>query len=197
MSVHLINLLQYLLPGLVAAAMFYGLTPHSKPAPFERIISALVFTFFVTATGEAASWIPLLSDSAKTSVALLIIAVVIGGAAAVCANYDIPHCWLRNLRLTDQMGGPSEWSAAFSDRKGTYIILNLKDGRRIVGWPEVWPDSPRGGHFLLTDYEWIENGGESSKKRTGDSSILINAESVDMVEFIVSNKGEQNEPERN
>ena len=34
----LIDILTYLLPGLVAAATFYALTSHPKPGTFERIV---------------------------------------------------------------------------------------------------------------------------------------------------------------
>ena len=199
----LIDLLQYLLPGFVAAAIFYEFTPYPKPAPFERVIGALVFTFFVTAIGDAASQIPAFSESAKTPLASLIIAILAGGIAAGCANYDIPHCWLRNLRLTDQMGGPSEWSFVFSDmaKRDAYIILNLEDGKRIYGWPRIWPDSPNNGHFLLVDYNWLANPPESGEGEKNDeesqsspnATIFIDAQAVNMVEFLPLQEATKNE----
>ncbi|MDP9620179.1 hypothetical protein [Stenotrophomonas geniculata] len=43
------TLLTYLLPGFLAAWVFYGLTSHPKPPQFERTVEALVFTFAVQA----------------------------------------------------------------------------------------------------------------------------------------------------
>ena len=43
------TLLTYLLPGFLAAWVFYGLTSHPKPPQFERTVEALVFTFVVQA----------------------------------------------------------------------------------------------------------------------------------------------------
>jgi len=42
-----IALLSYLLPGFLAAWVLYGLTSNPKPAQFERVIEALILTFFI------------------------------------------------------------------------------------------------------------------------------------------------------
>lgn len=42
-----VSILTFLLPGFVAAAVFYSLTSHTKPSAFERIVQALIFTIFV------------------------------------------------------------------------------------------------------------------------------------------------------
>ena len=42
-----VKILAFLLPGFVAAAVFYSLTSHPKPSQFERVVQALVFTAIV------------------------------------------------------------------------------------------------------------------------------------------------------
>ena len=44
-----VTLLQYLLPGFVAAWVFYGFTSFPKPSQFERVVQALIFTIFIQA----------------------------------------------------------------------------------------------------------------------------------------------------
>jgi len=39
-----VAILAFLLPGFVAAAIFYSLTSYPRPGAFERIVSALIFT---------------------------------------------------------------------------------------------------------------------------------------------------------
>ena len=39
-----LNLIYALMPGFVAAWIFYGLTAHPQKTPFERTIQALIFT---------------------------------------------------------------------------------------------------------------------------------------------------------
>ena len=43
-SSEVVGVLTFLLPGFVAAAIFYSLTSHPKPGAFDRVIQALIFT---------------------------------------------------------------------------------------------------------------------------------------------------------
>ncbi len=43
-SGEVIGVLTFLLPGFVAAAIFYSLTSHPKPTAFDRVVQALIFT---------------------------------------------------------------------------------------------------------------------------------------------------------
>ena len=47
-----IEVLNFLVPGFVAAGVYYGLTAAPKPNTFERVIQALIFTVVIPA-GEA------------------------------------------------------------------------------------------------------------------------------------------------
>ena len=42
-----VTLLQYLLPGFVAAWIIYSFTSYPKPSQFERVVQALIFTIFL------------------------------------------------------------------------------------------------------------------------------------------------------
>jgi hypothetical protein len=35
------------------------------------------------------------------------------------------------------------------------IILDLRDERRIMGWPAEWPNDPEKGHFVLENAAWL------------------------------------------
>ena len=43
-SGEIVGVLSFLLPGFVAAAIFYSLTSYPKPSPFDRVVQALIFT---------------------------------------------------------------------------------------------------------------------------------------------------------
>ena len=49
-SDELVRVFYNLLPGFLSAWIFYALTAHPKPSPFERIVQALIFTVIVRAT---------------------------------------------------------------------------------------------------------------------------------------------------
>ena len=49
-----IEVLNFLVPGFIAAAVYYGLTSAGKPNTFERLIQALIFTIIINAISTAA-----------------------------------------------------------------------------------------------------------------------------------------------
>ncbi len=50
-------LLTYLLPGFLAAWVFYGLTSHPKPSQFERVVQALIFTLIIQTLVPPCQWV--------------------------------------------------------------------------------------------------------------------------------------------
>ena len=175
----LIDILTYLLPGLVAAATFYALTSHPKPGTFERIVQALIFTVLAQIIADQLpiddhpqNWHTIVSVGSAILLALL---------ATYFSNNDTLHGVLRKLRVTKETSHPSEWYSAFA-RDPRYVVLHLKDRRRIYGWPEEWPGQPDRGHFRIAEPEWLD-----SSKAEGERTvewILIPAEEVRMVEFL-------------
>lgn len=188
-----IAFLSYLLPGFVAAWVFHGLTPYALPAPFERVVKALIFTMLVQGIvvpvregalllGRAVEPIAIWSSDCQL-VASLVIAVCLGLAAARYANNDAIHRVLRKWSFTRQTSYSSEWFWAFAENP-TYVVLHLEDGRRLYGWPEQWPSSPETGHFALTEAEWLTGGERLAFAEI--EHLLIPVPGVKMVEFIRS-----------
>lgn len=191
LSAGVVSLLVFLLPGFVAAWIFYGLTSHPRPEKFERVVEALIYTFLVQAFVPLLKWCLLwigqwfaLSPWSKDAqlVSSLMLALFLGSLAAVCANKDIPHRWVRDRwGFTLRTSHPSEWFCAFSALKRD-VILNFKDGRRLQGWPKEWPVSPSEGQFLIQDPKWID--GSSFVYLPEIDSLLISVAEIDFVEFM-------------
>jgi hypothetical protein len=186
----LTTVLEFVLPGLVAAWVFYGLTSYQKPKEFERLVQALVFTSLlellarpIVGIGAAAGsfWKPLLPAGDVRMVATLL-AVPFGVLIAYLANNDVIHGMLRERGITTKTGRPDQWDAAFNARV-SYVVLNLRNGRRICGWLTEWPDRPNDGHFLLTAYQWFDAEGATLLPNENSGTVLICAEDVEFVEF--------------
>jgi hypothetical protein len=181
----LVNLLKYLLPGFVAAWIFYGLTSHQKPSQFERVVQALIFTLFVQAmltmisaimTAIGGKW----GDAANLITSTLL-AILIGFIFSYFTNNDKFHALIRRFDITRETSFPSEWFGAFLDNE-TYVVLHLKDERRIYGWPTEWPSDQSKGHFVLEEPVWLNDEGQTLLK--GVKTILINVGEVMWVEFM-------------
>lgn len=186
----IVGLIYQLLPGFIAAWIFYGLTAHPQKSPFERTIQALIFTgiarIFViiirasllwvgSTCGQLGTW----TENVEFGVSVLV-GVVLGFIFSTFANTNKFHSWLPDW-VTKRTSYPSEWFSAFNGAK-RYVYLHLTGQRRIYGWPLEWPDSPGAGHFVLMQSEWILDDNSRAPLLLTER-ILIPAVEVVMVEF--------------
>ena len=183
-----ISVLAFLLPGLVATVVFYSLTAYSRPNEFGHIVQALAFTvaaqaftwIFLTLaslTWDVDSW-----PSGTETVFSVLSAIVLALVVAWFVNHDLAHTFLRLISVTKETSYPSEWYSAFHRYDECFIVLHLKGGRRLYGWPQEWPSQPGVGHFIIAEGEWLVDN--ESQPLDGVSIILIPGEEVEMVEFM-------------
>jgi hypothetical protein len=186
-----ITVLTYLMPGLVAAAVLYVLTPAPKPVPFERVVQALIYTIVVQALLVAVrtplvfagrKWFAIGAWTPDVSLVWsVILAVLIGILSAWADNTDRVHALLRRWGVTLQTSYPSEWFGAFSQNRG-YVVLHLKGNRRLYGWAEEWPSVPDRGHFIMTQAEWLVD--DKSIDLGTVERLVIPVSDIEMVELM-------------
>lgn len=196
-----VGALRFLLPGFVAAAVFYSLTSHPRPGAFGQVALALIFTGFVqvatwpilclfpglfgAAAEDASGKMPQLALSLAT-------AVVMALAFAFGANSDGVHWALRKCRITRKTSYASEWYSAFSHHHDCGVVLHLKGRRRrLYGWPEEWPNQPDRGHFRISEPVWVTDNNNECMPATGVKEILIPVDRVKMVEFVPLRRSEK------
>lgn len=187
----LVTLLQFLLPGFLAAWIYYGLTSFALPSQFERIIQALIFTLLVQPLAFVIKFLllsvgrhwALLPWSEKAELATSVVcAFVLGALFAAFVNNDKFHALMRRIKVTRETSYPSEWYGAFCNHV-TYVVLHLKGERRIYGWPIEWPSESGNGHFLLEQVSWL---GDENKEIpiTNVTHVLVPASEIELVEFM-------------
>jgi len=186
-----VTFLQILIPGFIAAWIFYNFTSFPKPSQFERVVQALIFTIFVQALvyiikealfsvgeeGPSFEW-----DSNSGLIWSIITAIFIGVIFSYFTNNDKIHRHLRTWGITRETSYPSEWFGAFL-KNITYIVIHLDGERRLYGWPIEWPSEPDKGHFVLTQASWLTETNEVIPL-TGVESIMVDVKEVKMVEFM-------------
>ena len=188
-----ILLITYLLPGFLAAWVFYGLTSHPKPSQFERVVQALIFTFIIQTLIPPSRW--LLEqigsvvtvrpwDGTSEGLTSLVLAVLFGSVLAYLTNTDTIHKWLRQKGFTTRTSHPSEWYSVLSE-KVMFVILHLHDGRRLYGWPKEWPVESDRGQFYIMLPSWIQPDGKQIELSQLDG-VLVSAKDVKWIEFIES-----------
>ncbi|WP_372716163.1 DUF6338 family protein [Novipirellula sp.] len=191
-SSEIVGIIYELLPGFVAAWIFYGLTAHPKTSPFERVIQALIFTLIAEALTQMVGFScvcvgslcgKFLIGTWSASIAFVWkvgFSIAIGFAFAWFANTNRLNSWLP-ASLTKRTSFPSEWFSAFN-RTQRFVYLHLHDKRRLYGWPEEWPDAPDQGHFVLMQPAWILPDNTRVELKITER-ILVSSAEVRFVEF--------------
>ena len=190
-SSEIVSVFIFLLPGFVAATVFYSFTAYPKPNEFGQVVQALAFTMagqliagsiqlLATALGAQAPWHTSLEIIVPT-----ISAVAVALIAAYLSNKDLTHKAFRRIGLTQESANPA-WYSSFTNNADCYVVLHLKDERRLFGWPEDWPSHPDQGHFRITEAFWMENDNPDSQNenRREIYAIIVAISDVETVEFI-------------
>lgn len=209
-SKDVVVLLNYLLPGFVAAWVFYGLTSHPKSSPFERTVQALIFTMLIKATVISLGWMfiaihqntDLDFGEWSANIQLLwsvALALLLGHLISWGANANWYHKFLYDARITTKTSLVSEWQSVFVSND-TYVILHIADdfgNRRLLGWPSEWPEDPETGYFAICDAEWLIQVDDEYERQPLEMNeiMLIPSKSVKMVEFLTSNNKEHSDEE--
>lgn len=188
-SSDVIDVIWYLLPGFLAAWVFYGLTAHPRRDSFERVIQAIIFTGIVQVitliVKSLLSWGASIISFGEWTKEVnfgwsVTIAFAVGLIFSVLANYDWLHKILRALQITKRTSFPSEWFSAFNCDK-RWVVLHLDGDRRLYGWAESWPDSGEGGHFVMCHTAWLLDTNEMVSVHAVDQ-LVIPVTTVTMVE---------------
>ena len=172
-----------MLPGLVGVAFFNLLVKR----PQGRLwIDSLVVLLLSEISARILKATPLSALGAWEGLAQLgtsisIAVVVILGSAKLVRSKDQHRRRSRGNRERQQ-SSRLRWYEVFRAEK-SYLILHLKDGRKIFGWPEGWPDDSTTGHFLLT-MPLVALGEQAVEFRSGASAVLLPAPDVSWVQFL-------------
>jgi hypothetical protein len=84
----------------------------------------------------------------------------------------------------------------YSEGIGPYVIVFLKDGRRIYGWPEYYANEWSNGPILfLSKAGWLySDGGQEKEIEIPDPGILICGSQIMHIQFYgpTTTKGAEN-----
>lgn len=183
-------LLQALLPGFLMMIVFYWLADAKQPGQFEHVIQALICTglikILVDVISSAAVWagrwgtVGTWTENVAMAWAILL-AIGFGLGLAYCSRHDVLYRLARKVGLTSR-ASVGEWRYSFLRFPDRGIVLSLKDGRRLMGYPLAWPAEPVGGHFLMEFPTWVV--GEKLEPQEGVTFLLIANSDVQWVEFL-------------
>lgn len=199
-SKDVLDIMTQLMPGFLTAWVVYGLTTYAKPAQFERIVQALIYSFIISALIAILESVLIFAgkfihlgtwDHSAEVIASTLTAIALGIVLSFFMTNDAFFRLARYLKITSRTAFPSEWYGAFASRPPRYVVLHLDGSRRITGYPIEWPTEPTSGHFKLIDAAWLDDQNKETVLDMNES-ILIAAKQVEMVEFLKNTEEQEN-----
>lgn len=189
-------ILLLLMPGFISSILLNVVLARKPADATSRVIEALVFSFLIYALMSPlyqGAPLQLVSTSSGTSTSYrlvtsyvpllgsLLLSVLLPLGISLFIRKDLHMRTLRTLRITSHTARENTWQDVFLD-KVCYIVLNLKDGNRVFGWPEYYSKDPEEGLLYLQDPAWLEDDGTYRDMNTS-GILMVNKESIDSICF--------------
>ncbi|MEN6487462.1 MAG: DUF6338 family protein [Smithella sp.] len=203
LTIEALNILLLLIPGFLSGQIFYSLFKLGEVPVYRRVLDALLYSFViyslisiflpweplaqVRSTGGALSFS--FSANTKLMVSALLLAACIPTIVGFLYYNDYIHSLLRKLKITTKTSRGNTWNDAFltQDR---FVIITLKDGRRIRGYPTMFSTDPAEGFIYLFNPAWVNDD-----KKTDDDQdyfesnchgFLLNRDNIELIEFTLN-----------
>jgi hypothetical protein len=190
-----INVLFLLMPGFVSSIILDTVVTRDSGDTFTKITEALVFSFLIySATNFFMDWEPLVSQTTSESgneytfstnlpllamtLSLSILLPLIIGALI---HNDIHTKLFRFLHITDKTSRTTVWQDVYVNEK-RHVLVTIKDGRRVYGWPMYYSHRPKENHLYLFQPAWVTNEGEFIECNT--HGILLDYTNIEFIEFM-------------
>ena len=183
-----------LLPGFVSSRIVRMMSARSQQSELEKIIEALIFSFFIYVVYIAAfgSALPLewtipvspLKAGDLTHfglivhrwrvLALSLFAIVCGVAAGFVRGHDLDLKLLGKFTFLERVTREPIWNKVFLGLEGT-VQVGLADGRSAIGWLKFYPYSDEERCLFLENASWV--GADGSLVPIEGAGLLLTEKS--------------------
>ncbi len=181
------------------------MSARSQQTELERIIEALIFSFFIyvcyfaifgpllplewsTASANNGAVPYNLSVHRSRLLNLVLISLVLGFGWGYVRGHDLLLKLLRKCKLTQRSSRDSVWTDVFLNFRGN-VQVGLGDGRSVIGWLEQYAESGDERTVFLARAAWVTEDGITTEV-PGDGLMLLTEKSeIKYVMFL--DKGQQ------
>jgi len=197
-SAELLAILSYLIPGLIASGIMNAIIYRKEKDIFARIVEALIYSFIAYAImsffkgetpvqlvakkqGDNMIFETIFKHNVMLPLLLLSIGMpVVAGFLIQC---DIPMRILRFLGVSRRGPHFDIWHTVFTKEGKRRIVINLKDGRRVCGWPLYISDSLEDQSLYLYKPAYFMKN-EQIQKLPIHGLFLVKKEWIESIEFL-------------
>ena len=171
-SLSVLGILLFLVPGFIGAVVLRQITVRAKQTDFEELIEALVLSFvlYLTSAPFFGYTLPVAWHEQdgnyqvhlqwKQLLMLFAEAILFSSAYGAILQHDWLHKLLRKIGITEKTSRTSVWNDVLQDIKGAYLLVEIKDGRKVVGYLTYYSDDPDQSSLFLEDAAWLTDEGE-------------------------------------
>ena len=178
-----------LLPGFVSARIARSLSAQTQQSELERVIEALIFSFFtyviyiaVFGISLPIQWLPSFQVHRGHVIFLAVMACLLGLFWGFVRSKDLALGSLRWLGLTERTSRESVWNDVFSSIEGSAQV-GFSDGRNLVGWIGRYSDSGGERSLFIEKASWVNEDG-STIKISGKGILLTDKAEIEYVMFL-------------
>lgn len=201
LSSEALKILLLVFPGILTLEVRRMLSYSPRESVFETTIFALFYTlldrllFFPFVDSTWVRWVnsPLMNQQGlwkelfdQGGYALFLIAGLVGLVLGVLRDRDWDYGALRALRLTTRTARTDTWQEVLNKKKKVWLLVTLVDGKRYVGWPQTFSDTPGVHEMLLADASPVDASGMVNTKYESDI-LLLRDNPIVSVEILRSN----------
>ena len=201
-----LGVLLLLLPGFSCAFLVQRLVIRPKQTELDKVIEALLFSFFLylfaspffgyslplawqkSAIAEAAQYTFQLNWPYLAVLAVL--ALSIGLLYSANLNHDWLLRLLRKLSVTQRTARNSIWIDAFQDIPSSYVLVQLSGNRAVIGYLRYYSDEQDDASLFLEDAAWIVDDEGTQSPIEGPGILLTKQAGIESVSFLNTGKSE-------
>ena len=204
-----LGVLLLLLPGFTCAFLVQSLSVRPKQTELDKVIEALLFSFFLYLFASPFFGYSLpLSWQKKTAEGIeqyafqlnwpyLAILAVLALAISIVYSASLNHDWLlrllRRWQITQRTARSSIWNDAFQDISSSFVLIQLSGDRTIIGYLRYYSDEPEDASLFLEDAAWIVDEEGTQSPIDGPGILLTKQAGIESISFLNT---KMNEPER-
>ena len=197
-SIISLQIILMLFPGFLTMAIKNGLLATKDKTGVDKIVEAIAFSlvdygvYVLTSSSLGLSLIKvqiqkeavqLIDFNIQNIILILAIAILIGVLVATLLERGWLYKILRKLKITYLTGRITVWNDVFSSYRKIWVLVHLKDGRKIIGWPRYYFGGSTRRELFLADAAWVPDDGKFVDVE-GEGILITEGCGIDLIEVL-------------
>lgn len=196
-SAETLSVLVFLIPGFFSSLILNALVVRPSPSNLRYLIEGLIFSFFtyIIVFVWTDVWpVSLRPETVDDTVFFVVdfnagvlwqvagLSVVLPVLLGFSITHDCHMEVLRWLNLTNLTARQNVWLDVFSNHGDRLIIVELADGRRVIGWPMYYSDNNDDQSLYLRQAAWVIGDGKYTRI-PGHGLFIVKRDYIKTIHF--------------